>query len=97
VVENFAKILRPKTHTPEFSRNFRSDHPKFGENFELLSRIYDKLDFQSVSRRPGEPETQTNISINGGPKTEKTNIEYDSNGGAFSSGSCFVMGAMVLC
>jgi hypothetical protein len=25
------------------------------------------VDFQSVSRRPGGPETQTNISINGGP------------------------------
>jgi hypothetical protein len=64
--ENFAKILRPKTDTPKFSHNFRPDHRKFGENFESLSWIYDKVDFQSVSRRPGGPETQTNISINGG-------------------------------
>jgi hypothetical protein len=72
VVENFAKILRPKTHTQKFSRNFRSDHRKYGEIFESLSTsFYDELDFQSVSRRPGGLETQTNISnqINGGPKT----------------------------
>jgi hypothetical protein len=64
--ENFAKTFRPKTHTPKFSRNFRPDYRKFGENFESPSWIYDKVDFQSVSRRPGGPETQTNISINGG-------------------------------
>jgi hypothetical protein len=64
--ENFAKTLRPKTHTPKVSRNFRPDHRKFGENFESPSWIYDKVDFQSVSRRPGGPETQTNVSINGG-------------------------------
>jgi hypothetical protein len=66
ISRNFAKVLRSKTHTPKFSRNFRLDHRKFGENLESPSWIYDKVDFQSVSRRPGGPETQTNISINGG-------------------------------
>jgi hypothetical protein len=66
--KNFAKIWRPKTHTPKFSRNFRPDHRKFGGNFESPSWMYDKVDFQSVSQRPGGPETQTNISINGCPR-----------------------------
>jgi hypothetical protein len=67
VVENFAKILKPKTHTPKFSRNFRPEPQKFRENFESPYKICDIVDFQSVGRRPGGPETQTNISINGGP------------------------------
>jgi hypothetical protein len=66
VVENFANISKPKTHTPKFSRNFRPEPRKFLENFESPYKICDKVDFQSVGRRPGGPETQTNISINGG-------------------------------
>jgi hypothetical protein len=62
VVENFAKILNPKTHTPKISRHFRPEPRKFLENFESPYKICDKVDFQSVGRRPGGPETQTNIS-----------------------------------
>jgi hypothetical protein len=58
--------LKPKTHTPKFSRNFRPEPRKFLENFESPYKICDKVDFQSVGRRPGGPETQTNISVNGG-------------------------------
>jgi hypothetical protein len=35
------------------------------ENFESQYKICEMVDFQSVGRRPGGPETQTNISING--------------------------------
>jgi hypothetical protein len=69
VVENFAKILKPKTHAPKFSRNFRPEPRKCRENFESPYKICEKVDFQSVGRRPGGPETQTNISINGGPSS----------------------------
>jgi hypothetical protein len=88
VVENFAKILKPKTHTPKFSRNIRPEPRKFRENFESQYKIVVNWIFNRVGRRPGGPETQTNISIHGGQgkntlfsQARKRLIE--SNGGAF--------------
>jgi hypothetical protein len=62
----FRENFEAQNPHPKFSRIFLPEPRKFRENFESAYKICDKVDFQSVGRRPGGPETQTNISTNGG-------------------------------
>jgi hypothetical protein len=62
----FRENFEAQNPHPEIFPKFSIRARKFLENFESPYKICDKVDFQSVGRRPGGPETQTNISINGG-------------------------------